>query len=67
MAKMSLCIGECPSNSPFLKNNGALLLQGLFMPFFFIHGDNKVPFQTVLEIYIYVFIFDRSCVLLKTK
>jgi hypothetical protein len=20
---MSLCIGECPSNSPFLKNNGA--------------------------------------------
>jgi hypothetical protein len=38
-----------------------------FHAFFFIHGDNKVPFQTVLEIYICVFIFDRSCVLLKTK
>jgi hypothetical protein len=38
-----------------------------FHVFFFIHGDNKVPFQTVLEIYICVFIFDRSCVLLKTK
>jgi hypothetical protein len=21
----ALCIGECPSNSPFLKNNGALV------------------------------------------
>ena len=29
ISKETLCIGECPSNSPFLKNNGAEAPKGL--------------------------------------